>query len=92
ATCLICHAMPIAEEPDHGTIGPPLAGIARRATPAELRQRLVDPTALNPATVMPAYYRSEGLNRILARHRGQSLYSAQEIEDVVAYLMTLTAE
>jgi len=92
ATCLICHAMPIPEEPDHGTIGPPLQGIARRATPAALRQRIVDPTAINPATVMPAYYRSAGFHRVLARFVGQSIYSAQEVEDVVAYLMTLSAE
>lgn len=92
ATCLICHAMPIPEEPDHGTIGPPLQGIARRATPGVLRQRLVDATALNPATVMPAYYRVDGFHRVLARHRGESIYSAQDVEDVVAYLMTLTGE
>lgn len=92
ATCLICHAMPIPEEPDHGTIGPPLQGIARRATAGALRQRIVDATALNPATVMPAYHRAEGFHRVLARHRGESIYSAQDVEDVVAYLMTLTGE
>lgn len=92
ATCLICHAMPIPEEPDHGNIGPPLHAIARRTTSAALRQRIVDPTAINPATVMPAYYRSTGFHRVLARFSGQAIYTAQEVEDVVAYLMTLTAE
>lgn len=89
ATCLICHAMPIPEEPNHGDIGPSLAGVGGRLTPAQLRQRIVDPTALNPATVMPAYFRRDGLHRVLARFADQSIYSAQEVEDVVAYLATL---
>ncbi|MBL8698255.1 MAG: sulfur oxidation c-type cytochrome SoxX [Alphaproteobacteria bacterium] len=92
ATCLICHAMPIPEEPDHGTIGPPLAGVARRATAGELRQRIVDATAINPATVMPPYFRADRLHRVLARHRGESIYTAQDVEDVVAYLLTLDGE
>lgn len=89
ATCLICHAMPIPEEPNHGDVGPPLAGVGSRLTPAQLRQRIVDPVAVNPATVMPSYYRREGLNRVLARFAGQSIYTAQDVEDVVAYLATL---
>ena len=47
ATCLICHAMPIPEEPNHGTIGPPLAGVGARRTAGELRLRLVDATRVN---------------------------------------------
>jgi sulfur-oxidizing protein SoxX len=92
AACLICHAMPIPEEPDHGTIGPPLAGVGKRYTAGELRMRLVDSTVANPDTVMPSYYRTDGLYRVLGTFRGQTIYSAQEVEDVVAYLMTLTAE
>ena len=90
ASCLICHAMPIPEEPDHGGIGPSLAGIGSRASPGALRRRLVDPTADNPGSVMPAYHRVDGLERVLSRLRGQPIYTAQEIEDVVAYLATLT--
>jgi sulfur-oxidizing protein SoxX len=90
ASCLICHAMPIPEEPDHGTIGPPLHGIGARFTAAELRQRIADPKALNPDTIMPAYYRTEGLTGVLERYRGTTIYSAQELEDVLAYLVTLT--
>lgn len=90
ATCLICHRMPIPEEPNHGDIGPPLAGVGARLTPAELRQRIVDPTVANPRTIMPAYFRRDGLNRVLARFAGQTIYAAQDVEDVVAYLTTLT--
>ncbi len=84
ASCLICHAMPIPEEPDHGAIGPSLAGIGSRAGPGALRRRLVDPAADNPGSVMPAYHRVDGLERVLSRLRGQPIYTAQEVEDVVA--------
>jgi sulfur-oxidizing protein SoxX len=90
ATCLICHAMPIPEEPNPGSIGPDLAGVGARFTAAELRQRIVDATVVNPSTVMPPYYRRDGLHRVLARYEGQSVYTAQDVEDVVAYLVTLT--
>lgn len=90
ATCLICHHMPIADEPDQGNLGPDLAGVANRYTAAELRLRLVDPKAINPDTVMPAYYSLGNLNRVQALYEGQTIYSAQDIEDVLAYLLTLT--
>ena len=90
ATCLICHAIPIDGEPDPGNIGPPLHGVASRYTAGELRLRLVDPKRLNPDSVMPSYYEKDGLHRIASEYRGRSIYSASEIEDVVAYLLTLT--
>jgi sulfur-oxidizing protein SoxX len=90
ASCLICHAMPIPEEPNHGDIGPPLAGVGSRASAGDLRRRLVDAAAENPQTVMPPYFRSEGLHGVLGSYRGQTIYTAQDIEDVIAYLLTLT--
>jgi L-cysteine S-thiosulfotransferase len=92
ATCLICHAMPIPEEPDHGDIGPPLAGVGSRYSAGELRLRLVNPKLLNTDTVMPAYFSTDNLNRVQAAWRGKTIYTAQEIEDVVAYLTTLQEE
>lgn len=91
ATCLICHELPIPEEPDQGRIGPSLAGIGARLTPGELRLRLVDPKTANPDTIMPSYFRTEGLHRVAEAYRGQTIYTAQQIEDVVAYLSGLTA-
>jgi L-cysteine S-thiosulfotransferase len=88
-TCLICHKMPIAGEPDQGEIGPPLMGVGSRYTPGELRLRLVNPKALNPDTIMPAYYRVDGLNRVLPLYRDRPIYTAQQIEDVVAFLASL---
>jgi sulfur-oxidizing protein SoxX len=89
ATCLICHTMPIAEEPDHGEIGPSLAGVGSRYSAGELRLRLVDPKALNPETLMPSYYRVSDLYRVWTPFRDQPIYTAQQIEDVVAYLSQL---
>ncbi len=89
ANCLICHAIPDPTERFMGDIGPPLAGVGSRLTPAQIRLRLVDPTRLNAAAVMPAYHRTEGLVRVDERYRGRPVLDAQEIEDVVAYLTTL---
>lgn len=88
--CTICHAMPLPQRVFHGTVGPPLDGIGRRATPGVLRLRLVDPKAFNAGTIMPAYYKVEGLQRVLDRYRARPILTAQQIEDVIAYLLTLT--
>lgn len=88
--CTICHAMPLPQREFHGTVGPPLDGIGRRATPGALRLRLVDPKAFNPETIMPAYYKVIGLHRVLERYRAKAILTAQQIEDIIAYLLTLT--
>ena len=88
--CTICHAMPLPQREFHGTVGPPLDGIGRRATPGTLRLRLVDPKAFNPETIMPAYYKVAGLHRVLERYRARAILTAQQIEDIIAYLLTLT--
>jgi sulfur-oxidizing protein SoxX len=87
--CIICHAMPLPQRQFHGTIGPALDGVGSRYSAGELRLRLVDPKVFNPATVMPAYYKVEGLHRVHERYRGKPILTAQQVEDVVAYLLTL---
>jgi sulfur-oxidizing protein SoxX len=87
--CLACHMLPIPEEDDHGRIGPPLLGVANRMSEAELRLRVINPKLINPATVMPAFYRVEGLHRVAKQFAGTPILTAQEVEDVVAYLTTL---
>ena len=87
--CLLCHSAPLPEEKFQGTIGPDLKGIASRTSEGQLRLRIVDPRAFNPDTIMPAYYRRDGLTRVAPAFRGKTVLTADEIEDVVAFLMTL---
>jgi len=87
--CVVCHALPLPERQFHGTVGPPLDGVGKRYAAGELRLRLVDPKVLNPQTVMPAYYKTKNLYQVLERYRGKPILTAQEIEDTVAYLLTL---
>jgi len=87
--CLICHSIPVAQERFQGEIGPPLAGVGARLSPAQLRLRVVDPTRLNPRAIMPAYHRVDGLVRVDPRWAGRPVLDAQAVEDVVAYLATL---
>jgi sulfur-oxidizing protein SoxX len=90
--CTICHAMPLPQRQFHGNLGPPLDGVGSRYSAGQLRLRIVDPKAINPATAMPAYYKVEGLYRVLDRYRGKSILTAQQVEDVIAYLLTLKQE
>lgn len=88
--CLACHQLPIPEQPFHGDLGPPLAGIASRQSVGMIRLHVVDQSRFNPETVMPGYYRPpQQLNRVAPALRGSTWLSAQEIEDVVAWLATL---
>lgn len=87
--CLGCHEMPIPEQPFHGKVGPDLAGVASRYSEGEIRLRVVDPKVLNSATIMPAFYRVEGFHRVVDKFAGKPILSAEQVEDVVAYLMTL---
>ena len=87
--CLACHSMPIPEQAFHGNIGPDLKGISRRYSEGEIRLRIVNPKVLNSETIMPAFYRIDGLNRVIKKFAGKPIISAQDVEDIVAYLMTL---
>ncbi len=62
---------------------------AARLTEGQIRQRIVDSTRINPQSIMPAYYRTEGLERVAPAYRGKTILTAEQIEDVVAYLTTL---
>ena len=87
--CLLCHGGPFPEEPLQGDLAPGLGGAGRRWSEGQLRLRLVDPGRLNPATIMPAYRRTEGLVRVAPAYRGKPVLTAEQLEDVVAFLTTL---
>jgi sulfur-oxidizing protein SoxX len=88
--CLACHVMPIPEEELHGTVGPPLLGLASRMSTAQIRLHIVDQRQFNPATIMPGFYRDPRLdNRVADDFYGKTFLTAQQLEDVVVYLATL---
>jgi sulfur-oxidizing protein SoxX len=72
-----------------GDVGPPLAGVGARLTAAQIRLRIVDPARPNRESVMPSYYKVDGLQRVAAPYRERPILDAQQIEDVIAYLRTL---
>jgi sulfur-oxidizing protein SoxX len=93
-TCILCHSGPFVEDKIQsdklqGDLAPSLVGVGSRWSEGQLRLRLVDASRLNPATIMPSYYRVDGLQRVGASWRGKPILSADEIEDVVAYLVSL---
>ncbi len=87
--CLACHVLPIPEQPFHGDVGPDLSETGGNLSEGEIRLRIVDSKVLNPDTIMPAFYRNDGFERVLKKFQGKTMLSAQQVEDVVAYLMTL---
>jgi sulfur-oxidizing protein SoxX len=87
--CLLCHAGPYPQERFQGTMAPDLTGAGGRWNEGQLRLRMVDAAKINPETIMPPYYRVDGLTRVAPGFRGKTILSAEQIEDVVAYLMTL---
>jgi sulfur-oxidizing protein SoxX len=87
--CLLCHSGPFPEERFQGTIAPDLKGVGARFSEGQIRLRIVDSGRILPATIMPAYFRTEGLQRVAPAFRGKSVLTAQQIEDVVAFLLTL---
>jgi sulfur-oxidizing protein SoxX len=89
STCILCHSGPFPEEKFQGDLAPSLAGAGSRWSEGQLRLRLVDASRLNAATIMPSYYRVDGLHRVGMAWRGKPILSAEQIEDIVAYLASL---
>jgi len=87
--CLLCHSGPFPEERFQGNMAPDLGGVGARWSEGQLRLRLVDGRRLNPQTLMPSYRRTDGLERVGAAWQGKAVLSAQQVEDVVAFLRTL---
>jgi len=89
--CLACHTVTslLDEEQFHGEVGPPLDGVADTYSVGEIRARIVNPKTELPDTIMPSFYRVGGTNRPHKKFKGQTILSAQQVEDIVAYLQTL---
>jgi sulfur-oxidizing protein SoxX len=87
--CVLCHALPGVDPAVSGNLAPSLDGIGKRLSESQLRLRLVDSSRLNPQTIMPSYYRTTGLQQVAEPYRGKPILTAQQIEDIIAYLQTL---
>ncbi len=88
--CLGCHAVTeLAAEPFHGEVGPPLDGVADRYEEGEIRLQVVNAKVMNPDTIMPGFYVTDGLHRVAEKFQGKTILTADQVEDIVAYLMTL---
>lgn len=88
--CLGCHQVTsLAKQPFHGEIGPSLDGVAGRYSEAQLRMQVVNAKVINPDTIMPAFYQTDGLHRVLDKFKGKPVLTAEQVEDVVAFLKTL---
>ena len=87
-TCILCHSGPFGTR-FQGDLAPSLAGAGNRWTAGQLRLRLVDAAHFNSDTIMPSYYRVDGLMRVGRNWTGKPILNADQIEDIVAYLATL---
>jgi sulfur-oxidizing protein SoxX len=87
--CLLCHSGPFPSERFQGNLAPDLKGVGARLSEGQMRLRIVDQGRVNPASIMPAYYRTGGLSRVAPAFRGKPILTAEQIEDVVAFLTTL---
>jgi L-cysteine S-thiosulfotransferase len=89
--CLSCHEIDaLQREPFHGDVGPPLDGVAGRWDIGTLRMIVVNAKKVfGDETPMPAFYRVDGLNRVRPEFLDKPILTAQQVEDVVAFLATL---
>ena len=87
--CLLCHSGPFPEQKFQGTMAPDLKGAGARSSEGQLRLRIVDASRIKPDTIMPPYYRADGLERVAPSFQGKPILTAEQIEDVVAYLATM---
>ena len=91
--CVACHANEdMSDQSFHGEVGPALDGVADRWEAAELRGIVVNSKMMFEGTIMPAFYKDDGFERNLKKFQGKSILNAQQVEDVVAYLLTLKEE
>ena len=90
--CLLCHSGPFPEERFQGNLAPELKASVARLNAPQLRARIVNASHFNPQTIMPSYYQTNNLNRVAPKFAGQTILSGQEIEDVIAFLVTLNNE
>jgi len=84
--CVLCHAVSGLDVEFQGDVGPDLSTVGDRLSPGQLRLRVVDYQLVRPGALMPSYYRIHNLHQVGTAYEGETILSAQDIEDIVAYL------
>lgn len=87
--CILCHAVDALDAEFQGTVGPPLTAVGDRLSTAQLRLRVIDYQRVVPGALMPSYYRVDDLYQVLDTYADTPILTAQQVEDVVAYLGSL---
>ena len=87
--CILCHSGPFPEERFQGNLAPDLAASVAGLSEAQLRARIVDASRFNPDTIMPSYFKKDHFTRVAPQFAGKTILTAQEIEDVVAFLVSI---
>jgi sulfur-oxidizing protein SoxX len=88
--CLLCHQVNQLDARFQGNIGPDLSGVGDRLPIDVIRERIADPTRMNPETVMPAYTRTDNLTNVDPRYLGKPILDERQFEDLVAFVASLT--
>ena len=88
--CLACHMnSDMTELSFHGEVGPPIDGVSERWEIDQLRGIVINSKMTFEDSIMPSFYRTEGFERTLEKFDGKTVLTGQQVEDVVAYLLTL---
>lgn len=87
--CVLCHQVDGLDAEFQGDIGPRLSDVGSRLTPGQIRLRIVDYQEVLSGALMPSYFRIHDLNQVEDHYEGKPMLTAQQIEDLVAWLSTL---
>lgn len=88
AHCVLCHKHELADADFPGDLGPDLSRVSERLTAGQIRLRIADYDSFKPGTTMPSYYRTHDLHQLAPDKTGQTVLSALDIEDIIAFLMS----
>ncbi len=90
--CLLCHQVKQINEPFQGTIGTDLSDVGSRLNADQLRARIVDPTLVNPDTVMPAYHRTRDLRQVAEEYINLPILTTDEVDNLVIFVQSLVQD
>lgn len=88
AHCVLCHKHERADADFPGDLGPDLSFVSERLSAPQIRLRIADYDSLKPGTTMPSYFRTHDLHQLAPDKTGQTVLSALDIEDIIAFLMS----